>query len=216
MPRVSRTPSCTPPRFPARRRLRRCATWRRRSGLKFLRPDAGHGARRHRHQSQGDRSLRANLARRESGATGRGIRIGVLSDSYDCAPGAFEPGAPFTRAAQDIANGDLPRDVLVLKDLSDCAERRLLGRRARDDAAHPRRRARHRRRRSTRRSRARKISPRAFARWRTRVRRSSSTTSSTSPSRCSKTASSRRRSMTCHRDGVAYFSSAGNDARAVV
>ena len=69
--------------------------------------------------SQGDRSLRANLARRESGVTGRGIRVGVLSDSYDCAPGAFEPGAPFTRAAQDIANRDLPRDVIVLKDLSD-------------------------------------------------------------------------------------------------
>ena len=43
----------------------------------------------------------------------------MLSDSYDCAPGAFEPGAPFTRAAQDIANGDLPRDVIVLKDLAD-------------------------------------------------------------------------------------------------
>ncbi len=43
----------------------------------------------------------------------------MLSDSYDCAPGAFEPGAPFTRAAQDIANDDLPRDVIVLKDLSD-------------------------------------------------------------------------------------------------
>jgi subtilisin family serine protease len=44
--------------------------------------------------------------------------VGVLSDSYDCAPGAFEEGARFTRAAEDIANGDLPRDVLVLKDLS--------------------------------------------------------------------------------------------------
>ena len=51
---------------------------------------------------------------------GRGIRIGVLSDSYDCAEGAFEPGAPFTRAAEDIASNDLPRQVLVLKDLSEC------------------------------------------------------------------------------------------------
>ena len=88
------------------------------SGLKFLRPTLAM-ARRHPVISQGDRSLRADLARRESGVTGRGIRVGVLSDSYDCAPGAFEPGAPFTRAAQDIANGDLPRDVIVLKDLSD-------------------------------------------------------------------------------------------------
>jgi subtilisin family serine protease len=86
--------------------------------LKFMRPTLAM-ARAGSVTSQGDRSLRANLARRESGVNGRGIRIGVLSDSYDCAPGAFAPGAPFTRAAQDIANGDLPRDVLLLKDLSD-------------------------------------------------------------------------------------------------
>jgi subtilisin family serine protease len=77
--------------------------------------------------SQGDRSLRADRARRDFGVNGRGVRVGVLSDSYDCAPGAFDVGAPFTRAAQDIANGDLPRDVLLLKDLesapsSDCSD----------------------------------------------------------------------------------------------
>ena len=98
------------------------------SGLKFLRPTLAmaRGAQGS-VVSQGDRSLRADLARRESGVNGRGIRIGVMSDSYDCAPGAFEPGAPFTRAATDIANGDLPRDVLVLKDLApapsnDCSD----------------------------------------------------------------------------------------------
>jgi len=96
------------------------------SGLKFLRPTLAM-ARAGAVVSQGDRSLRADLARRESGASGRGVRVGVLSDSYDCAPGAFEPGAPFTRAAQDVANGDLPRDVLVLKDLAaapsdDCSD----------------------------------------------------------------------------------------------
>ena len=42
----------------------------------------------------------------------------MLSDSFDCAPGAFEAGAPFTRAADDIASNDLPR-VHVLKDLFD-------------------------------------------------------------------------------------------------
>ena len=102
------------------------------SGLKFLRPTLAM-ARKHPAVSQGaivsqgDRSLRADRARLESGATGRGIRVGVLSDSYDCAPGPFEPGAPFTRAAEDIANGDLPRDVLILKDLAaaptdDCSD----------------------------------------------------------------------------------------------
>jgi hypothetical protein len=96
------------------------------SGLKFLRPTLAM-ARKNPIISQGVQSLRADRARRESGASGKGIRVGVLSDSYDCAPGAFEPGAPFTRAAQDKANGDLPDDVLVLKDLasapsSDCSD----------------------------------------------------------------------------------------------
>src|SRR5688572_10565642 len=86
-------------------------------GLKFLRPTMAM-ARAGTVTSQGDRSLRANLARREAGVNGRGIAIGALSDSFDCAPGAFEPGAPFTRAADDVASNDLPR-VRVLKDLSD-------------------------------------------------------------------------------------------------
>ncbi len=88
------------------------------SGLKFLRPSMAM-ARVGSVTTQGDRSLRANRARAESGVNGRGVRVGVLSDSYDCAEGAFQPGAPFTRAAQDIARNDLPRDVLVLKDYFD-------------------------------------------------------------------------------------------------
>src|SRR5688572_8996937 len=88
------------------------------SGLKFLRPTLAM-AHRGSVTSQGDRSLRADLARRETGVNGPNIRVGVLSDSYDCAPGPFVEGAPFTRAAEDIANRDLPRDVRVLKDLSD-------------------------------------------------------------------------------------------------
>jgi subtilisin family serine protease len=88
------------------------------SGLKFMRPVAAM-TRAGSVTTQGDRSLRANLARAESGVDGRGIRIGVLSDSYDCAEGAFAPGAPFTRASQDIARNDLPRDIKLLKDLSD-------------------------------------------------------------------------------------------------
>ncbi len=95
-------------------------------GLKFLKPTMAM-ARAGSVTSQGDKSLRSDRARAEFGVNGRGVRIGVLSDSYDCAPGAFEPGAPFTRAAQDIASNDLPREVLVLKDLSpvpsdDCSD----------------------------------------------------------------------------------------------
>jgi subtilisin family serine protease len=86
-------------------------------GLKFLRPTLA-TVRAHTAVTQGDRSLRADLARRETGVNGKGVRIGVLSDSYNCLAGPFEAGAPFTRAAEDIANGDLPGDVLVLKDLA--------------------------------------------------------------------------------------------------
>jgi subtilisin family serine protease len=95
-------------------------------GLKFLRPTLAM-AHAGSVTSQGDRSLRSDRARAESRVNGRGIRVGVLSDSYDCLTGPFEPGAPFTRAAQDIASNDLPADVLVLKDLSpvpsaDCSD----------------------------------------------------------------------------------------------
>jgi subtilisin family serine protease len=97
------------------------------SGLKSLRPTLAMARTHTGVVSQGDRSLRADRARRDFGVNGKGVRVGVLSDSYDCAPGAFDVGAPFTRAAQDIVNGDLPRDVLVLKDLesapsSDCSD----------------------------------------------------------------------------------------------
>ena len=157
---------------------------------------AGHGARRRRHCRRATARCAPICARRESGATGRGIRVGVLSDSYDCAPGAFEPGAPFTRAAQDIANGDLPRDVLVLKDLAaapsdDCSDEGRAMMQLIHDVAPGSPLAFYTAFESQ--EDFRRGHPRA---GRPRVRRSSSTTSSTSPSRCSRTASSRRRSTT--------------------
>ena len=69
--------------------------------------------------SQGDRAMRSNLARTQLGVTGKDIRVGVLSDSYDCTPGPFDVGQRFTRAAEDVTNGDLPANVHVLEDLSD-------------------------------------------------------------------------------------------------
>jgi hypothetical protein len=42
--------------------------------------------------------------------TGAGLKIGVLSDSYDTSTTAVN------NAADDIASGDLPNDVIVLKD----------------------------------------------------------------------------------------------------
>lgn len=95
-------------------------------GLRFLRPSMA-GTRAGLVQSQGDRSMRTDTVRQRFGVTGKGVRVGVLSDSYNCLEGPFAPGAPFTTAPQDIANGDLPADVIVLKDLSpvpspDCSD----------------------------------------------------------------------------------------------
>jgi hypothetical protein len=48
--------------------------------------------------SQGDPALRANIARQRIATLtgGRGVRVGVLSDSFNCNPPAFTPGATRT------------------------------------------------------------------------------------------------------------------------
>jgi len=69
--------------------------------------------------SQGDKSLRANIARQQFDVSGKGVRVGVLSDSFDCAPGAFAEGQRFSRAKDDVRTDDLPPGIHVLEDLSD-------------------------------------------------------------------------------------------------
>jgi len=86
-------------------------------GLHFLRPSMAM-TRAGLVRTQGDRSMRTDSVRQRVSINGSGVKVGVMSDSYDCAPGAFAEGAPFTRAADDIANNDLPRNVTILKDLS--------------------------------------------------------------------------------------------------
>ncbi len=56
--------------------------------------------------SQADSGLRANLARANFGVDGTGVRIGVISDSYNALGGA----------AAGVASGDLPNNVVVLSD----------------------------------------------------------------------------------------------------
>jgi subtilisin family serine protease len=67
--------------------------------------------------TQGDKAQRSDLARRAFGVNGSGVKVGVLSDSFNCtfSPLVPDPDATFTTAAQDVANGDLPH-VQVLKD----------------------------------------------------------------------------------------------------
>ena len=59
--------------------------------------------------SQGDRAMRADVARAALGVTGAGVTVGVLSDSFNCRGGA----------AADVATGDLS-PVTVLQDEPGC------------------------------------------------------------------------------------------------
>lgn len=86
------------------------------SGLKFIKPSLA-TTRAGLTTTQGDRSMRSDLARAQFGVDGTGVRIGILSDSFDCASGPFAQGQNFTRAGQDVVNGDLPLGVRVLEDL---------------------------------------------------------------------------------------------------
>jgi hypothetical protein len=60
--------------------------------------------------SQGDRAMRADIARATFGVDGTGVLVGTLSDSYDCLGGA----------AAGVASGDLPAGVTVLEEKSPC------------------------------------------------------------------------------------------------
>jgi subtilisin family serine protease len=88
------------------------------AGLRVLRPTLAM-TRRGLTTTQGDRAQRSDRARQQFGVNGRGVKVGVLSDSFDCAPGPFAEGQNFTRAREDVRNGDLPAGIKVLKDLSD-------------------------------------------------------------------------------------------------
>ncbi|MDH4074017.1 MAG: S8 family serine peptidase, partial [Gammaproteobacteria bacterium] len=66
--------------------------------------------------SQGDVSLRADLARDEYDVDGTGITVGVLSDSFACNPPAFQPGAPTSTKDEDVSNDELPSNINIVKD----------------------------------------------------------------------------------------------------
>ena len=62
--------------------------------------------------SEGDKAQRSDIARTVHGVTGAGVKVGVLSDSYDQQGGA----------AADVASDDLPSGVQVLDDSANCGD----------------------------------------------------------------------------------------------
>lgn len=60
--------------------------------------------------SQGDAAMKADAARTNFGVDGAGVKVGVLSDSFNCLGGA----------ATNIANGDLS-PVTVVQEIFDCS-----------------------------------------------------------------------------------------------
>lgn len=69
----------------------------------YLKPSTNVG----RVTSQGDQSMRSDVARQTYGVNGAGTKVGILSDSYDALGGA----------AAGVASDDLPPNVEVLEDL---------------------------------------------------------------------------------------------------
>jgi Subtilase family len=64
--------------------------------------------------SQGDVSLNGPQARSANGVDGSGLTVGTLSDSFNCNPGPFLPGAPTSTFAEDLSNDELPTDTTIL------------------------------------------------------------------------------------------------------
>ncbi|MEM8569631.1 MAG: S8 family serine peptidase [Pseudomonadota bacterium] len=71
--------------------------------------------------TQDVKALGIDRAFENFGVTGEGITIGILSDSFDAAPGRLDGGG----YAADIASGDLPENISILKDPSRSEVRRL-------------------------------------------------------------------------------------------
>lgn len=84
--------------------------------LRFARPAYRPVTNAGRVTSQGDRAMRADIARSQFGVNGAGQKVGILSDSYN-----FRGGAP-----AGVASDDLPQNVQILDDFVEPLYRTLV------------------------------------------------------------------------------------------
>lgn len=66
--------------------------------------------------SQGDQAQRSDDARANFGVDGTGFTVGVISDSFGAEVGSDGTTPTSTTVADDVASGDLPANVLVLRE----------------------------------------------------------------------------------------------------
>jgi len=68
--------------------------------------------------TQGDVAMRSNEARQVLKVAGKKVRVGVLSDSFNCLSGPLTPTSPYTTAQDDRKSKDLMKDIVVLQDFT--------------------------------------------------------------------------------------------------
>ncbi|MEJ2610533.1 MAG: S8 family serine peptidase [Candidatus Thiodiazotropha sp.] len=70
--------------------------------------------------SQGVQAMTVDAVQAELGLNGNGIRVGVMSDSYNCYAKSDDMEKLIRSAETDIAGGELPQGVIVLEEAHDC------------------------------------------------------------------------------------------------
>jgi len=68
--------------------------------------------------SEGDKAMLSDVARQKYGVTGKGVTVGIISDSFDCLGGASD----------DRINGELPEQIQLVEEAADCVGRTDEGR----------------------------------------------------------------------------------------
>jgi hypothetical protein len=78
--------------------------------------------------SQGVQAMSVDAVQAELGLSGNGIRVGVMSDSYNCYAKSDDMEKLIRNADTDIADGELPQHVTVLEEAHNCSNKTDEGR----------------------------------------------------------------------------------------